>query len=172
VLALFPQPTPSAEPRGQYAQVAGRTLCVVCWRFDGEHDDIPSIGHIGTPQATPSAELVDAAQAWGDGFEAGATWPQSTPSGVPIDPPINPYEADRLPSAAPPSIADMASGTTFTEASDGWPRSTWEVGAHIDGTRYIVRLSDGWARDPKGIDPSTIRDVTPPPATPKENDDV
>lgn len=46
------------------------------------------------PQPTPSAEPVDAAQAWDDGFEAGATWPQSTPSGVPVDPPINPYEAD------------------------------------------------------------------------------
>ena len=31
------------------------------------------------------------AQAWDEGFEAGATWSSSGPSGVPHDPPRNPY---------------------------------------------------------------------------------
>jgi len=32
------------------------------------------------------------AEAWNEGFEAGATWSPSGPSGVPHDPPVNPYE--------------------------------------------------------------------------------
>jgi hypothetical protein len=64
--------------------------------------------------------------------------------------------------AEPPRIEDMAPGTTFTEASGGWPRTAWTVGQRHDGTKYAKRQSDGWVLDPKCIDPSTIRDVTPP----------
>lgn len=65
--------------------------------------------------------------------------------------------------ATPPSIADMAPGTTFTEASNGWPRSAWTVGQRHDGTKYVKRQSDGWTvLDLDYFDPSTIRDVTPP----------
>lgn len=65
--------------------------------------------------------------------------------------------------AAPPSIADMVPGTTFTEASNGWPRTAWTVGQRHDGMKYIKRQSDGWTvLDLDSIDPSTIRDVQPP----------
>ena len=33
-----------------------------------------------------------AAAVWDEGFEAGATWEQSSPSGIPHDPPLNPYD--------------------------------------------------------------------------------
>ena len=33
-----------------------------------------------------------AAAVWDEGFEAGATWEQSSSSGTPHDPPLNPYD--------------------------------------------------------------------------------
>ena len=36
--------------------------------------------------------LKIAAEIWDEGFEAGATWEQSSPSGIPHDPPLNPYD--------------------------------------------------------------------------------
>lgn len=65
--------------------------------------------------------------------------------------------------AAPPSIADMAPGTTFTgEAGIGWLPSEWTVGERHDGTKYVTRTSDGWVLEPRDIVPSTIRDVQIP----------
>ena len=42
-------------------------------------------------RADARAALI-AAKAWDEGFEAGATWEQSSPSGIPHDPPLNPYD--------------------------------------------------------------------------------
>jgi hypothetical protein len=77
-----------------------------------------------------------------------------------------------LPSAGPVSAADMAPGTTFTAefketgtrvlfvkvgGMTAWPFLAVEFGTLATYTGYA-------------IDPSTIRDVTPPPATPEEGD--
>ncbi|MBF4602818.1 hypothetical protein [Curtobacterium sp. VKM Ac-2884] len=64
--------------------------------------------------------------------------------------------------AAPPRIADMVPGTTFTaaygrdlSASTRWMRCTGPSRCvNVGGVRF----------DADAIDPSTIRDVTPPPA--------
>lgn len=110
---------------------------------------------LSQPTPTPTAEPEDAAQVWADGFEAGATWPQHTPSGVPVDPPLNPYEVDHASPAAPPRIEDMASGTTFTAAAmrgvEHWTRQ-------VDG----VTDTYGNVWSVQEIDPSTIRDVHMP----------
>jgi len=60
--------------------------------------------------------------------------------------------------AAPPRIEDMAPGTTFTAPlRDNSEDRRWMVTAHG------LASSDGSAGvDSKWIDPSTIRDVTPP----------
>lgn len=50
--------------------------------------------HEALLKSASTASWVPNEQAWADGFEAGATWPQHTASGVPVDPPLNPYETD------------------------------------------------------------------------------
>lgn len=59
---------------------------------------------------------------------------------------------------APPRIEDMAPGTTVVIAH------TWQVVRRPNGATFLYRDHDGygqWAA-PSDIDPSTIRDVTPP----------
>ncbi|AZG43472.1 ead/Ea22-like family protein [Gordonia insulae] len=41
--------------------------------------------------AERDAALSTLQNAWDEGFEAGATWHQSGPTGIPNDPPLNPY---------------------------------------------------------------------------------
>jgi len=66
--------------------------------------------------------------------------------------------------AAPPSITDMVPGTTFTaKTPTGWRRC-------LRATGFGVYVAEGqW--DYSRIDPSTIRDVTPPrPATVRQDE--
>jgi hypothetical protein len=114
-LALFPQPTPSAEHQCSGPHEDGRPeSCVCSLGRSHNHDEV-----------------------------------QDVP-------------------AEPVSIAEMAPGTTFTATQFGSRR-----------TRYWMRLYEGvqvwwhpcWeAADEDDIDLSTIRDVTPPPATPEKGD--
>jgi hypothetical protein len=104
VLALFPQPTPSAEPR---------TACATC---DGTRYVTGPTGG-GVPCPTCNAEPV--------------------------------------------SIADMAPGTRFVgDVRHG----TQTFMVTIDS---VIAAESGLNYFPEDIDPSTIRDVTPPPATPE-----
>jgi hypothetical protein len=67
--------------------------------------------------------------------------------------------------AEPVSIADMTPGTTFVD-SEG---ERWTIRQDRDGDPWANSDSgDAWDLD--DFDPSTIRDVTPPPATPEEGD--
>ncbi|AOE44916.1 hypothetical protein SEA_TWISTER6_7 [Gordonia phage Twister6] len=44
----------------------------------------------------PQRNLVPPAEeVWDEGFDAGSTWHQSGPSGIPNDPPANPYAGGR-----------------------------------------------------------------------------
>jgi len=71
----------------------------------------------------------------------------------------------------PPRIEDMAPGTTLTGAMlpadrggyrpEGWERTRrWFVFGSGKGVRVVS--DSGWPYQPEDIDPSTIRDVTPP----------
>lgn len=121
-------------------------------------------------QPTPTDEPVSAEQAWGEGFEAGATWPQHTASGVPVDPPRNPYEQDSA-TPTPPSIADMAPGTTEdairADEREQWASYFDNADASVGSPPLSYAMVVKYLRGPKpfGVaqgDPSTIRDVTPP----------
>jgi hypothetical protein len=74
-----------------------------------------------------------------------------------------PKHGDRF-HAAPPSIADMVPGTTFT-ASYGKDLSGTTRWMRCTGPSRCVNVG-GVRFDAYAIDPSTIRDVTPPSATP------
>jgi hypothetical protein len=73
---------------------------------------------------------------------------------------------DRATPAAPPSIADMAPGTTFSCRLAG-SLNEYRLEVPADGDRFVVH---GWGQTwvhREDVDPSTIRDVTPPPASPE-----
>jgi len=118
VLALFPQPTPSAEP---------------------EHDECPRCKGYGIDPSVQRAGdmVIDCHRCDGTGE---IPQPES--------------------STAPPSIVDMAPETTFTR--DDYPGEVWTVKRDVcDGGIYV--LSDGHrSQNAEDLDPSTIRDVTPP----------
>lgn len=65
-----------------------------------------------------------------------------------------------IPTAAPPSIADMVPGTTFRFEGETW--------AVADGGDAVRVSAAGWRtyRTLNGFDPSTICDVTPPASAP------
>lgn len=125
VLALFPQPVPSAEPKSTYTaaqvQEAFERGCI-----RGEQD---------ANERNWSRRQYEKMQA-------------------------------SLPAVAPPSVADMAPGTTFTAVEAG-ERITFFVAKTFLGiTAYDQEAGEYF---PESIDPSTIRDVTPPPATREVN---
>lgn len=68
--------------------------------------------------------------------------------------------------AEPPRIEDMAPGTMFTAQMIGSNREH-RLTAPNFGVQYHVADHDVWIHR-RDIDPSTIRDVTPPPTTPEE----
>lgn len=89
---------------------------------------------------------------------------------LPVDPP-RAAACDCGAAAEPVSIADMVPGTTFTARhvdpdECGGIDHRWFV--IRPGARPLVISDEGqhWSGD--SVDPSTIRDVTPPPATPEE----
>jgi hypothetical protein len=62
--------------------------------------------------------------------------------------------------AAPPSITDMVPGTTFYAALVGDERV--EQWMRVNSCHPVARMRDGLHCWPRDVDPSTIRDVTPP----------
>jgi hypothetical protein len=111
VLALFPQPTPSAGADDE--DMDDEEFCARCYAgvdSSEHHEKCVVTGHADDRESAP---------------------------------------------AALPSIADMAPGTTACADPNV---NRW----------YCQRGSDGTCPLLKCIDPSTIRDVTPPPATPEE----
>jgi hypothetical protein len=69
-------------------------------------------------------------------------------------------------SAEPVGFVDMAPGTTF-----GYP-TRWEVSGRggMTGRAIAEMVEESTTRYLDDLDPSTIHDVTPPPATPEESD--
>lgn len=63
----------------------------------------------------------------------------------------------------PPHIEDMAPGTTFTEEVRWTVTGTLSTGVVVAQSKDGMRFADKF-------DPSTIRDVTPPPALPNQED--
>jgi hypothetical protein len=129
VLALFPEPGPSAEVRGALL------ACLKLGDDGNNHWDIDALDR-----------LLDSHMV-----------------------------KEPLESAKPVSIADMAPGTTFrARLRDGLGAVDrfWFV-SHVKYHRPNVprvTSADGDRWLATCIDPSTIRDVTPPPATPEEGD--
>jgi hypothetical protein len=73
--------------------------------------------------------------------------------------------------AEPVSIADMALGTTFRAEGVNVPDT--EHRFHVmerGGRQWLTCLTHGTGARPDYVDPSTIRDVAPPPATPEEGE--
>jgi hypothetical protein len=64
-----------------------------------------------------------------------------------------------FPPAEPVRIADMAPGTRFRDSDGAW----WTIRRTEDGDTW-ANGDDGDAWDLLDFDPSTVRDVTPPPA--------
>jgi hypothetical protein len=138
VLALFPQSTPMQE-------------CGVCGRHYPASDTRstcpvcwPGFGEYGQ-QAAPIGVATerDLYDRYLDSYPVDAGVPSS-------------LSEWRQSPAEPASIADMAPGTTFVAFG-----VRWTVNAHHSavGPAGLTRGD---------IDPSTIRDVTPPPATPEK----
>lgn len=122
VLALFPQPAPSAGPRIDRVPVP-RVWLERLMPMLHEHAD---------------AAMIETADRALDGTIARMI-------------------------AEPVSIADMAPGTTFTAVFHGEQDRFFRCRDSLARAgRYLVSMD--------AIDPSTIRDVTPPPATPEEGD--
>jgi hypothetical protein len=65
-------------------------------------------------------------------------------------------------STEPVSIADMAPGTTFTAVM--FDDSVRHEFIRNSGRRPLIQDTGEW-RQIEAVDPSTVRDVTPPPAT-------
>ena len=100
------------------------------------------------PQPTPSAEEARGAELARLNAPTGAPWDSAL------------TESDLVPEPEY-RVADMAPNTVFTARIKGEPENRWArlggAGVYVMNARRQVR--GGWL-----IDPSTIRDVTPPPA--------
>jgi hypothetical protein len=99
-----------------------------------------------------------------------ALFPQPTPSPEPCicntGPDTDGPDIECPVHGMPPNIEEMAPGTTFWATVDG-KRELCMRANH--GDVYGV-TTDQWVHLNGDLDPSTIRDVTPPPATPEEGD--
>lgn len=115
-------------------------------------------------------ERAAAAEAWAEGFEAGATWPQSTPAGQSVDPPENPYRAA--------AVGDPETETETKPEPDAVKHRHWYESRTPDGKmwcearrlidvldethpsepltfwRFTVR-DESYALGPEQVDPST-----------------
>lgn len=92
------------------------------------------------------------------------------PDGLPVREELRALLSHPTPSAEPVSIADMAPGTTFVAryragAFHG-DAARWRK---VDATLVALASSAGTPVYATQLDPSTIRDVTPPPKTPEAN---
>ncbi|PZE66914.1 hypothetical protein [Curtobacterium sp. MCBD17_021] len=175
VLALFPQPTPTAEPCGrkawpheEYQDEDDACICLLDGGHEGLHQcgagcGVEFAGGLPAEPMVPLRAVIAVMDHYdnGDGeCEPEDRWRLFRDMRSLLES----KQVGRSP-AEPVSIADMAPGTTFTgriwgETDDElWFRTA--LGAV---SASGVRASDDH------IDPSTIRDVTPPPATPEEGD--
>lgn len=161
VLDLLSQPTPSAEPTCTCGHImddhdlseTGECQVAIPWCPCMAAKDVAepdyhlyravrlADGHVAGPWAPGERAQISDAASWREEVSGPGGWTAVQP-------------------AEPPSIADMAPGTTFTGRK----------GLGLE--QRMMRLEDGWAISTDGhtcdatvIDPSTIRDVTPPPAT-------
>lgn len=147
VLALFPQPTPSAEPTAweQAAQIAERDAVGVTLA------DLTKFPAVRSTGARIAFNIRAAAQkngpATADVLRSQGPHPKVTVLGV---------NEDSL-TAVPPSTANMAPGGTFYGVAYDGHCAWWLV---LDNG--YVKSGAGITRDPSDIDPSTIRDITPP----------
>jgi len=116
------------------------------------------------PKPTPSAEpsLREQVQALRDEMFAELDSPDHL---VPLDSLIERMDAmlaEQAPSAEPPSIADMALGTTCHEEVSGTVPS-WAGEDQVSPCLCVLDPGhDGRHQCSHQVDPSTIRDVTPP----------
>lgn len=134
VLALFQQPTPSAEPPSIVKGMRVRYL-------DGGDERI-----VG--------EFVDGA--WD------LLIPGTEKSRMCVEPDVF-WQTVEPVAVEPVSIADTAPGTMFRAQAYAQAFQMWRV---VNAT--TVEHQSGFRHHVSVIDPSTIRDVTPPPATPEE----
>lgn len=70
--------------------------------FQSEADAIRTVLNAALEQ--PAPVVVTAEEAWDDGFDAGSTWSPSGRSGIPNDPPTNPYRVSPASQAKAPSV--------------------------------------------------------------------
>lgn len=154
--ALLSQPTPSAEDRNAWdAAVQVKRAEQRAKGYTLEHDREHGVEHLllwaqdyaSRGRHLDAAALVEAAREV-------LFWQRTSKSPT-----------------APPSIADMAPGTTFTAEGVGVPdtlhRFTVTDQRSPGGHRYLrCATHDGNGAIESYVDPSTIRDVTSPPATP------
>ncbi|MBF4603739.1 hypothetical protein [Curtobacterium sp. VKM Ac-2884] len=126
-----------------------------------EHWDLFQVRSVALPPEYDGHTPADAAK------RMLALLSQPTPTTEPFDL-DSPSCATPTPTAqdeetvAPPSIADMVPGTTFTAAATD---DVWRWAVREDG---LIASALG-VGPMSALDPSTIRDVTPPPATPRED---
>lgn len=78
-------------------------------------------------------------------------------------------EGQAVPTAEPVSIAEMAPGTRFVGRTRDGALSTMDRVWMVGDIGYVFSTGNHLLTADR-IDPSTIRDVTPPPATPEEGD--
>lgn len=154
ILALIPQPTPSAY------QCNGDAGCADGFSDGQGHSLRCQIDN--RPQPTPSAEPV---AAWRD--RHGDEWTEGD-DGLMHTRETAPFSREYVEKkwgplvavAAPLSIEEMASGTEFTQ------QIRWTVRRAADGAPYVENDTD--ALPGHYIDPSTIRDIVVPSAGPGE----
>jgi hypothetical protein len=214
VLALFPQPTPSAE--AWYVAVQAKRAEQRAKGYTADHDREHGVEHLlswakdyaSRGRHLDAAALVEAAREV-------LVWQRGTKSDYDV---VDEQYRGVLPPAEPVSIADMAPGATLSAGpccdrpgDPNWhtlsgghvvpPDVEEETGSRTEPPRQITDMSPGTrftAVDPgrlgdratfevlnnhrardvgtwvhwaaTSFDPSTIRDVTPPPATPEEGD--
>lgn len=146
VFALLPQPTQECGVCGrQYPADDPHDTCPVCWPGFGEHGQQP----------TPSAEPTCTCGHIMDDHDLSETGECQV--AIPWCPCTSATNA-----AAPVDIASMAPGTTFVDSNG----ERWTIRQDREGEPWANSdTGDAWDLD--DFDPSTIRDVTPPPATPE-----
>lgn len=131
-LALVQQPAPSVEFEPTREQIESAVGAVL---FNASNYPRPAVPHIlGQDIAPLRSKVTDAAL---------ALFQQPTPSAEPV------------------SIADMTPGTTFVE------EVRWTVTGTLSTGSTVAHSGSGEMRFADRFDPSTIRDVTLPPATPE-----
>jgi hypothetical protein len=184
----------------QYPADDERDTCHVCWPGFGEHGQRPTPSAEPTVQVPESLVEAAAHHLDREGYHGTATLlrdalsPQPTPREVEVEgsffavadlPNVLARHVRALDAAhrrekqhwldcqEQPNVDPMTLpvGTTFSAVIEGGTqRSSFERVESIGGGFTLHEASTGHYWNPAALDPSTIRDVTPPPATPEEGD--